>query len=111
MRELMSLSIEDRLKLQEFSNKHNKSHSIVQKVVKSDEEIEADKEDAFEKQVAALHEKQEKNEALESQFSMSTGGNDVNAGVDEDNMETMPEASKSGGVNDDLDHLIDQELN
>jgi hypothetical protein len=57
MRELMSLSIEDRLKLQEFSNKHNKSHSIVQKVEKSDEEIEADKEDAFEKQVAALHEK------------------------------------------------------
>jgi hypothetical protein len=42
---------------------------------------------------------------------MSTGGNDVNAGVDEDNMETMPEASKSGSVNDDLDHLIDQELN
>ena len=60
MRELMSLSIEDRLKMQEFNNKHknNTKTSIVQKVVeKSDEEIEAEKEDAFEKQVAALHEK------------------------------------------------------
>jgi hypothetical protein len=57
----MSLSIEDRLKMQEFNNKHknNTKTSIVQKVVveKSDEEIEAEKEDAFEKQVAALHEK------------------------------------------------------
>ena len=42
---------------------------------------------------------------------MPTGGNDVNAGVDENNMEgAMPE-SKGGSVNDDLDNLIDQELN
>ena len=57
MRELMSLSIEDRIKLQEFSNKHHKKNSIVQKVEKSDEEIEVDREDAFERQVASLHEK------------------------------------------------------
>lgn len=112
MRELMSLSIEDRVKIQEFSQKHKKKGSIVQKVVeKSDEEIEAEKDEAFEQQVKLLHEKQERNSALERQFSYSTGGNDVNTGVDEDNMEgAMPE-TKGGSVNDDLDHLIDQELN
>ena len=42
---------------------------------------------------------------------MSTGGNDVNAGVDENNMEGAMPDSKGGSVNDDLDNLIDQELN
>lgn len=47
MRDLMSLSMEDRIKMQDFNKKHKKN-SVVQKVEKSDEEIEAEKEDAFE---------------------------------------------------------------
>ena len=40
--------------------------------------------------------------------------NDVNAGVEEDRMDPVPnfpEVSKGGSVNDDLDQLIDEELN